>query len=200
MRTAANAGIAAVVVTLLAGISGWMAGYPSLVWAGARFGLSFVPLQLPAISSLEEQGVKPAYDGQPVIAWGIAPYSGLLGIDLTAGYPDWLTREATSWLGFDGLPGDAIPAVLLNRDAPALCEYLWQNPDALRVTGPNPKAGIPWLVDSGCPTEVIKPDLWVEVEIQDEWFQDISVFQQPYEFPTWQQLQDYRAGIAPRQS
>ena len=87
--------VAGVAVAVLSGVTaGWWATPPKL---GSALAIdSQVPMQIPAITALEELGAYPVSGEQGVLAWGVSPYVGMSSISDMAGPPDWLTREATS--------------------------------------------------------------------------------------------------------
>jgi hypothetical protein len=178
--------IAVLVIGAITGIGGQWAGDRPTALQLAN-GLSGVAYQLPAISALEEEQVQIAAD-DTVLFWGFAPSSDLNYFVLReAGFADLLSSESLPWLGVPVTwPGGySLP----DRDTELICQYLRDNPETVRITGPNPESGLQWLLDSGCPTEIVRPAQWQVIEIDDSWFEGREELL-PYSYPTWREAQD----------
>lgn len=192
-RAARLASVAAVLgctFLIFVAVLGWEVGYPSIVRLAMFHGISTVPVQIPFISSMEAAGMKG--DDEHVIVWGSSPHAVLGAMDWTAGYPDWYSGEATQWLGYKGVP-DRMAAALLNRDVGTACEFLRTYPEAKRLTGPNEVAGASWLIDGGCPEEVVRPDEWLSFAVPETWFQETRAYNTPYDaYPTFAEWQAWR--------
>ena len=83
-------------------------------------------------------------------------------------------------MGMEALPhidmDDAFAAPVkvshcLKRDMTQVCRYLRDYPGSLRMTGPNPAAGPEWIVDSGCPEDIVQPERWISLNIDPVWFE-----------------------------
>ena len=194
-RLLAAGGLAIVLTVILAGTAGRTAGTPSLFLLGVRDGFGLISAQIPTVTELERRSIDVrGTDERGVLLWGIFPNSSP---SFAAGYSnalgDRLAMESTAWVGTDVLESSpALDAVFFRRTDDA-CRYLKEHPDALRITGPNPAAGAPWLIDSGCPAAVVKPEDWVNVPIDPVWFAGTEMAQTPYTYPTYDEFQAYLA-------
>lgn len=105
------------------------------------------------------------------------------------GMVDYMAMEALDYVGFDDAMEAPVKPGLYQRDMTMVCRYLKDHPDSLRVTGPNPAAGAPWIVDSGCPQRIVKPERWVSVEIDPVWFGRTLWEGGDWDFPTFREFQ-----------
>ena len=85
------------------------------------------------------------------------------------GIVDSMAMEAIAHAGVPEAHSDPIKGALMKRDMVEICRYLTEHRDALRITGPNPKAGPEWIIDSGCPREVVAPESWISLDFAQEW-------------------------------
>jgi hypothetical protein len=105
------------------------------------------------------------------IAFGIVPSvpvgavrSGFVGM------VDYMTMESLRFAGIDGDTfSTPFKAALRDRDMTGVCYYLREHPGSLRITGPNPAAGPQWIVDSGCPVDVVDPESWIVLDLDPAW-------------------------------
>lgn len=177
-------------VVLGAGIAGRVSGTPSALIDGARNGFGIIPFQLPIVTELETRGIDFEEQDQPVIVWGVVPNATALSLNtFNVQFADQTALESTGWLGAQGLGGNPMSRAIYGRDVETACEYLRRNPDALRVTGANPAAGGPWLVDAGCPTEVVMPEVWISVPIDDAWLAGTDLATKPYQYPSYAEFE-----------
>ena len=82
---------------------------------------------------------------------------------------DYMAMEALPHVGVNEAFGAPVKADLATRNMEQICLYLRTYPVSLRITGPNPEAGPGWLLDSGCPKSVVKPDRWISLQFAPEW-------------------------------
>jgi len=177
--------IAVLVIGGVAGIGGqWAGDRPTALQLAD--GLGGVVYQLPTLAAFEDGETRIA-SGDTVIIWGIAPSSDLNYVALkAAGFADLTAVESLPWLGIPvSWPGGFS---LSDRDTEAICQYLRDNPETVRVTGPNPESGAQWLLDSGCPTEIVRAEEWQVIQIDDSWFEGREELL-PYSYPTWSEAQ-----------
>lgn len=195
-RSAATAGALGLVVLIAAGVAGRISGTPSKTLEIVNGRLGTFAIAIPVVSFLDEQGMDNA-DGltmPDVVVWGIIPNSTLS--DMAAGAPgmyDWIARESTSWLALTNFSGSPMTRATMLRNVTGACDYLRERPDAVRITGPNPAAGAPWLLDGGCPTDVVKPEQWLSIPIADEWLEGSYLTQRPFVYPTYAEFQQFMA-------
>ena len=177
--------VAILVIGAIAGFGGQWAGQPPTALRLAD-GLGAITYQLPALSALERGKVKLASE-DTVIFWGLAPSldPGILALR-TAGLADLQAVESLPWLGIPvSWPGGYS---LSARNTEAICQYLRENPETVRITGPNPQSGAQWLLDSGCPKNVVRPADWQVIDIDESWFEGREELL-PYSYPTWEEAQ-----------
>ncbi len=179
--------VAILVIGAIAGFGGQWAGHPPTALRLAD-GLGAITYQLPALSALERGKVKLASE-DTVIFWGLAPSldPGILALR-TAGLADLQAVESLPWLGIPvSWPGGYS---LSARNTEAICQYLRENPETVRITGPNPQSGAQWLLDSGCPKNVVRPADWQVIDIDESWFEGREELL-PYSYPTWEEAQQF---------
>jgi hypothetical protein len=187
--------VAAVLTIAVAGAAGRIASSPNRTLAAVQSGPNLMSLQLPVVASLEAMGIDQSQSkSNGVIVWGTVPNGNAASL-ATWHYAmaDRLVLESTSWLGTDALDGNGVLGAVYYRRIDDACDYLRAHPDALRITGPNPEAGAPWFLDSGCPEDVVRPDQWISVPIDDAWFEGTPLAQKPYFYPTYEEFQAYLA-------
>ena len=150
-KTTATALFLAFVFLLLVSVAGRITGPRSVVLEGFRSGFLAIPYQLPTIGYLE-QSVPTTRLPPTSIVWGIVPNASVDRLGTTnVGFNDRVTSEAIGWFGELGREATPVDAAVFGRDSLTACEFLATNPQALRVTGPNPAAGATWLIDSRVP-------------------------------------------------
>lgn len=99
------------------------------------------------------------------------------------GMVDYLSQESLDLLGFPDALAAPVKVGLYKRTMTDVCHYLLEHPDSLRLTGPNPAAGAPWIVASGCPEDIVKPERWISLDLDPAWFQDTHWLDGPWRFP-----------------
>lgn len=191
-----------VMTFIAASVLGRMSGTPSQALVALRGVTHYLPINAPMMAELERRGLDATGEQPPpgVLVWGLMP--SMTAKDLNTyrpGNADSLAREATAWLGLTTLDPSPLEQAFATRDVGIACDYLRTHPDAVRITGPNPAAGAPWLIDGGCPAEVVKPDLWISVPIDESWVESTWLEGKPYVYPTYQEFQDYLAQTAAQQ-
>lgn len=113
------------------------------------------------------------------------------------GMADYIAMESLSHLGIDGADSSPVKSELARRDTVGLCSYMRAFPDGLRITGPNPAAGPEWMISSGCPASVVKPDRWIVLDIDPIWFaQSHWQDRDSWTYPTFA---EFRAATVDRQ-
>ena len=197
LRTTTFALTLSIVAVTSVAIAGRMSGSPSHTMLVLRGETNIVPLALPTVTELERRGIQSSgEDAMPgVLVWGILPAMSAVDLDTPRpGVQDWVTRESTAWLGLVNLDGSPLYAAAILRDTAIACDYLRANPEAVRITGPNPAAGAGWLIDSGCPVDVVRPDEWVSVPIDPAWYKGTWLEERdPDAYPTHDEFQAYLA-------
>lgn len=192
-RTVSLALVLALLFVMSVGALGRISGGRSLVAHAARNGFAAIPYQIPIITQLERRFGATTPSPQ-VIAWGVSPNaseSDLAGVNLP--FVDRISNEALGWFWRNQREPTLVDSAIYGRHVPAVCDYLEQNPTALRITGPNPEAGAPWLIGGGCPVDTVKPEEWISVPIADAWFVGTPYGQSPYTYPTYEEFQAYLA-------
>jgi hypothetical protein len=177
--------IAALVLGTVALVGGqWAGDRPTI--ARLTEGPGAIAYQIPVITALEQGDIALGEDDS-YLFWGLAPTSntGLLPL-LDAGFADQASLESGQWIQSPGVPISQLR--LPYRDVEAVCDYLRQNPATVRITGPNPEPGIQWLLDSGCPKKVVRPNDWSQIDIEEKWFEGREELL-PFSYPTWEEAE-----------
>lgn len=190
-RSSVMAVFCGVLIVLSAGVLGRMSGTPSEFLSAIRSGFGVISVQLPVVSALEESGLK-FEESQPIVVWGIIPNATSKSLNsVNTQFADLVAMESTAWLGTDSLDGSAVRRAPYGRRVEIVCQYLYAHPHAVRLTGPNPEAGAQWLIDSGCPTDVVRPDEWISVQIDESWFAGTDLTRKPYIYPTYDEYKTF---------
>jgi hypothetical protein len=182
--------VAGVVTLLVAGTMGRMSAGRSEALRALRGATGVVPYALPMMAELEARRIDGSAESlRGSIVWGIAPMRNTSELDtLLPGVADLLAHESTAWLDLTALGEGPLNDAMLNRNVALACDYLRANPDAVRITGPDPSAGAPWLIDGGCPAEVVRPDEWISIPITEEWKRNTRLELLDNTYPTYQEL------------
>lgn len=122
---------------------------------------------------------------QGILVWGMSP------VFKYPQFPDYtndreldhLTLEGLSWFWPDRLYEAEIQPT--ERSA---CRYLEENPDALRITGSAPESGPAWLIASGCPESVVKPNEWHRISVPPEWSKGVWSEESPPQHMTFEEF------------
>lgn len=184
-----------VLIVGASGILGRMSGTPNSLYTNTVEGPSGIPFQIPVVTELEARGIDDlsAWPKRPVVVWGIVPNADARSLSSRrVQFADQLSLEGSAWAGTDALDGNIMARAVYGRYSDVVCNYLRANPDSLRITGPNVAAGAPWLIDSGCPAYVVRPDLWISVPLDKAWLQDTGLDLQPYLYPTFDEYEQYQ--------
>jgi hypothetical protein len=105
------------------------------------------------------------------IVFGLVPAADPFSVGSGfVGMVDYMAMESLRFLGIEGADNAPVKFGLYARDMTQVCRYLTDHPDSLRITGPNPAAGPQWIVDSGCPADVVKPTRWISLDVPPVWF------------------------------
>jgi hypothetical protein len=100
--------------------------------------------------------------GQPVLVWNLHPR----GWHIEHPFDDWQASQALRSIGHPIAPDHA----LLRHDSAETCDWLRQNPTAIRLTGP--LRGQDQLLASGCPADVVRPEEWQVITTPAAWWVD----------------------------
>ena len=123
------------------------------------------------------------------IVFGMVPSADVGGVvGGFAGMVDFLAMDALSHANLEGAASAPVKGALYSRDMSQVCRYLNDYPESIRLTGPNPAAGAPWVIDSGCPAEVVKPDRWVSLDIDPVWLERSAWEDGIWSFPTFDEF------------
>jgi hypothetical protein len=164
-----------------------------LTMADGRAGMTNWPLAL--IDAMKQVPV-PEGAERGAIVFGLVPSASVRSV--TGGFVgtvDYMAMEALEHTGIQGAQDAPVKAGLYQRDMAQVCRYLRDYPDSLRLTGPNPMAGAPWIVDSGCPEDVVRPERWISLRIDPIWFGGTAWEGAEYRYPTFSEV---RAATGPR--
>jgi len=101
-------------------------------------------------------------DGTPVLVWLLHPQ----GWQLWLRNDDWQASQVLRTLGRP-IP---LAGTLLGHRATEACDWLRENPTAMRITGP--RLGYAELIRRGCPEDVVRPDQWKVIVTPPEWWKD----------------------------
>ena len=194
-RSGARAAAAMVLVLVTAGVVGRGFAFAPHLAVLALGGPAAPNWSLAAVESLAAEGTMQQVPGQGAVVFGVVPGGD---VALAAGsYPgavDYKVMEVLDITGVATSFNDPVKKAILERDTDALCAYLVAHPRALRVTGPNPKAGPDWLVDSGCPVAVVRPGQWVSLAMGPEWMERTPWAGGDWVFPTFEEVQSAQLG------
>jgi hypothetical protein len=119
------------------------------------------------------------------VVFGLLP-SGTAS-DVRSGFVgtvDYMAMEALAHLGVEGALFAPVKPALVSRDMTQVCRYLMDHPDSLRVTGPNPATGPRWILDAGCPEDVVKPGAWITLQLDGAWLENSPWADGEWVFPT----------------
>jgi hypothetical protein len=169
VRTAARVGIVAVVFVIMVGVLGRSFAFPPHVAVIAQGPSDQPNWSLAVIETLGRQPVD--HDDQDgALVFGLVPGADVsLARGTYLGAVDSMAMEAIAEAGVPGARSDPIKGALMKRDMGEICRYLTDHRQALRITGPNRKAGPEWIIDSGCPREVVAPERWISLDFAQEW-------------------------------
>lgn len=167
VRTCARGGLAMVLFVILVGVLGrGFAFTPHL--AKIAQGQSGGPNW--SLAVIDALGPVSAEDGRGALVFGVVPGADVsLARGTYLGAVDSMVMEAIDHVGVGGAHDDPIKGAIMQRDMEAICGYLREHPRALRITGPNPNAGPEWILGSGCPPEVVRPESWIVLGIDPQW-------------------------------
>jgi hypothetical protein len=183
-------GITALTIGLvLAGVLGRGFAFPPhlLTIAQGRAGMPNWSLAL--ATSMKDVPV-PEEAEQGAIVFGLVPAAGVAGVtDGYVGMVDYMAMEALGFVGIEGAFDAPVKVGLNRRDMTQVCRYLKDHPNSLRITGPNPAAGAPWIIDSGCPASIVQPERWISLNIDPVWFERSPWEDGQWSFPTFAEVQ-----------
>jgi hypothetical protein len=196
MGLAARGVVTIVVFTLAVGVAGRGFAFPPHLALIAQ-GRSGPPnWSLAVVDSLGSDAVLGGAAGGALV-FGIVPAADVhLARGDYLGVVDSMTMEGISLRGAPGAFGDPIKGALISRDMDEICRYLEDHPDSVRVTGPNVLAGPSWIIESGCPRSVVRPQDWIVLDIGAEWTQRSPWEDGSREFPGFAEVQAVRGAAA----
>lgn len=176
----------------IAGCLGRSFAFPPhlLTMADGRAGMTNWPLAL--IDAMEDVPVTDDAKRGAII-FGLVPSANVRSI--TGGFVgtvDYMAMEALEHAGVEGAQNAPIKSGIYQRDMIGVCQYLMQYPDSLRLTGPNPMAGAAWIVDSGCPEDVVRPERWISLKIDPIWFVGTAWEGAEYSYATFDEMRGSR--------
>ena len=123
------------------------------------------------------------------IIFGIVPSADVGGVaGGFVGMVDFMAMDALSHANLEGAATAPVKPALYRRDMTQVCRYLKDFPESLRITGPNPAAGAPWIVGSGCPEDIVLPDRWVSLDIDPVWLERSPWENGLWSYPTFDQF------------
>lgn len=129
----------------------------------------------------------PGGSQEGAIVFGLVPSSDIANVKGgLVGMVDFMAMEGLSHAGIEGAMSAVVKVGLAQRDMTQVCRYLEDFPNSLRLTGSNPEAGPQWIIDSGCPRSIVKPEKWIRLQIAPAWLQN-SPWQDGtiYRFPSF---------------
>lgn len=169
VRISARGTLAVVLVLTIAGVLGRGTAGPPHVLGIADPREQTPNWSMAVVEGMAQVAVNDASKAGAVV-FGLVPDAALSRSSVAyAGVIDYLAMEALGDVGIPQAANAPIKAALGTRDTVALCRHLQEFPEALRITGPAPKAGPGLLLDSGCAREVVKPDQWISLDLEGDW-------------------------------
>lgn len=173
-------------VVILAAVLGRGAAFAPHLEVIARGGPAAPAWSLAAISTLaRSEVVGNGFDGRAIV-FGVVPGADVaLAQSSYPGTVDYLAMEAVGIAGIARAFDDPIKEAIAERDVDGICRFLRDNPDALRITGPNTGAGPWWLVGAGCSIGVVRPDQWVSLDIDRTWLASSPWDSAQWRFPSF---------------
>lgn len=192
-RAGLRTAIAMGVVLVLAGVVGRGSAFPPHLAVLARGGPPAPNWSLAVIDAIKRDGVTAAVPTEGSIVFGVVPGAdGALASGSYAGSVDYQAMEAIAIAGLGGASSEQVKGAILRRDTGELCRYLRDHPNTTRISGPDSKAGPLWLLDSGCPVAVVRPEEWVSLVMRPEWMERTPWAGGSWEFPTFGEVQAVR--------
>ena len=148
-----------------------------------------------AVSSALAEVPVPDYAKKGAIVFGIVPDADVSDVKSGfVGMVDYMAMESCITAGIEDAFDAPVKAALVSRDMTQVCRYLLDHPDSLRITGPNPATGPQWILDAGCPAEVVEPDAWIRLQFDPVWLDNSPWEGADWQFPTAAELQ---VGLSP---
>jgi len=189
LRLASRGGLALVVGLFVLSVLGRGAAFPPhlVTMAGGRAGPPNWSLAL--VESMTGVTI-PESSHQGAVVFGLVPAGDARTVGSGfAGMVDYMAMESLRFLGIEGPEAAPVKFGLYARDMTQVCRYLKDYPDSLRLTGPNPEAGAPWIIASGCPADVVQPARWISLKIDPVWFERSPWADGQWRFPTFDEVQ-----------
>jgi hypothetical protein len=189
LQTMSRGSAALIVGIVVAGVVGRGAAFPPHLVSIAE-GRSGMPnWSLAVLDSLSDTAI-PYESREGAIIFGLVPSTSVAGV--TGGFVgmvDYMAMESLDHLGLEGTFSAPVKVGLYRRDMTQVCRYLKDFPASLRITGPNPEAGAPWIIDSGCPADIVQPERWISLKIDPVWFERSPWEDGQWSFPTFDEVQ-----------
>ncbi len=182
--------VAVVVVLLAVGSMGRSAAFPPHLEPIARGSAGLPNWSVAVVDAMKDVQI-PEGSQDGAIVFGLVPSSDVANVKGgLVGMVDFMAMEGLSHAGIEGAMSAVVKGGLAQRDMTQVCRYLKDFPNSLRLTGSNPVAGPQWIIDSGCPKSIVKPEKWISLQIAPEWMKD-SPWQADmiYRFPTFDEVQ-----------
>ena len=141
-----------------------------------------------SLALIETMGdrVTPASAHEGAIVFGLVPSAGQGSVrGGFVGMVDYMGMESLRFIGVDGADVAPVKSGLARRSMTEVCRYLMDYPRSLRITGPNLAAGPTWILESGCPEEIVRPERWISLAIDPVWFERSPWEDGKWDFPTF---------------
>ena len=185
-----RAAIGLIIGICMLGVLGRGAAFPPHLVTLARGEAGMPNWTLAMIDGMGRVPIRPAEEPGAIV-FGLAPSAstGMVRTGL-AGMVDYMAMEGLDHLGIQGAFEAPVKPGLAQRDMTQVCRYLKDHPGSLRITGPNPAAGPGWIVDSGCPEDVVQPERWISLQLDDAWLAR-SLWEDPtkWGFPSFAEVE-----------
>jgi hypothetical protein len=185
---ALRATVVLVVCVTCLGVAGRVSAFPPHLGLMAS-GRAGMPNWAMAVGSALAEVPVPDYAEKGAIVFGIVPAADISDVKSGfVGMVDYMAMESVSHLGIEDAFDSPVKPALVSRDMTQVCRYLLDHPDSLRITGPNPATGPQWILDAGCPADVVKPDVWISLQFDPVWLDNSPWAGAQWRFPTTAEL------------
>jgi hypothetical protein len=188
VTTVVRGALALLVGVCVIGVVGRGAAFPPHLVKIAEGRSGFPNWQMALVDSMGTVEV-PASQAVGAVVFGLVPSASTSAVQSGyVGMVDYMAMESLRFLGIEGAADAPVKPGLYSRDMTQVCRYLKDHPDSLRITGPNPAAGAPWIIDSGCPTDIVRPERWISLDIDPVWLERSPWEDGQWIFPTFDEV------------
>lgn len=149
---------------------------------------------IPIADYLQKSNLTAKDETGKIFIFGYLPYGNVVNVSSgNVQIFDIMGEEVGSWVGYIPVSDTSKPysAAFNQIDLGKVCSLIEDNPNALYLTGPNSESGPERLIENGCPENIVQPSRWRAVPIGPEWFATSTFENQPYEYPTKEELEVY---------